>query len=405
MPLMRDLFQCAWREVTRRRGRTAANVAGYLLATALLVILVSLLQYARAAAAPILAGTGTHFIAVTPICAGGPCETLTADPLEGFFLHGTQTRLLKVSALERLNADPNIALASPYLLFRLRDGRGGLLTVGGFRPDSTTAVATTCCAAADVIEGHYLADDERGAVMLEAGYAAARGLHAGGRLTVARRAFTIAGVVNPGVRPAKADVYLHFDDATRLINTRLTRPLAGEANVVLVEVAQSTVQREAMAAVKAALPEMQISSYACWKPAATVLGMTEGAAWLLALCIGAGAVALALRAQWATVLERRREIGILKAIGWSNGVIVMQIVLESLLQALAGGALGIVAAAVLLRAAPVGALTSIAAGPVPLSPFVALCGVLLPLLGGVIAGIVPALAAARRHPAEALRTL
>ncbi len=403
MHIMRDLLLCAWREVSRRPGRTVANVVGYLLATALLVILVSLLLYARAATSPILAGTGTHFIAFTPICVGGPCEKLARDPLEGFFLNGTQTRLLAVGPIARLNGDRNIRLASPFLLYRFRDEHGGLFSVGGYQPGDGTAVATNCCADTDVIEGHFLGDAERGTVMLESGYAAARGLHAGGIMRIAGHAFPIAGVVNPGIRPAKADVYMHFDDAARIIGTRLTRPLAGEANVVLVEVAQSTLQPAAMATVTGAMPEMQISSYACWKPAATVLGMNEGAAWLLTLLISAATVAMALRAQWASTLERHREIGILKAIGWSNGTVVAQIVAESLLQALAGGVLGVGVAVFFLRLAPVGALTSIAAGPVALTPLVLGSGLLLPLLGGLIAGMLPALYAARRRPAEALR--
>ena len=38
--------------------------------------------------------------------------------------------------------------------------------------------------------------------------------------------------------------------------------------------------------------------------------------------------------------ERTREIGILKAIGWSNGNVVNQIVTESLIQGVIGGVLG-----------------------------------------------------------------
>ena len=63
---MRDLWECAWRELKRRKWRTLTNIFGYLLVVAIMVVLVSTLLYSKEAASSILNRIGTHFIAFVP---------------------------------------------------------------------------------------------------------------------------------------------------------------------------------------------------------------------------------------------------------------------------------------------------------------------------------------------------
>ena len=63
---MRDLLECAVRELLRRKGRTLGVLVGYLLAVAIVVVLVTAIVFARQAAGEILTSTGTHFIAFAP---------------------------------------------------------------------------------------------------------------------------------------------------------------------------------------------------------------------------------------------------------------------------------------------------------------------------------------------------
>lgn len=48
---MGDVWDCAWRELRRRKGRTAANILGYLLAVATAVVVITALRFSRQAAA------------------------------------------------------------------------------------------------------------------------------------------------------------------------------------------------------------------------------------------------------------------------------------------------------------------------------------------------------------------
>ena len=404
-----DVIRCAWRELRRRKWRTAATVFGYLLAVGVTVLLVSALRISRRSADAVLSSTGTHFIAYVP--AGPPlcadCRTQqAAEPQEGFVAYGQATNLMSMSVVQRARVLPTVRDASGCLMFRFKESAGrGMLTVAGFDPLSDSAVRTTCCAATDIIGGRFLSAEETGAVMLEEAYAAMKGLKPKQKITIAGEVFAVAGVVNPGIRPAKADVYMHFADALALIRKHLGgSAIADEANVVLVEVSNAQVQDEAIRSVKALIPGIVVSSYACYRPAAKVMGINAGGAWALTLIVAVFAVVLALKSQLSSVIERRREIAILKAIGWTDGNVMRQILAESLLQAVLGGVLGCLFAVVVLLLVP-GRLLAGAEAPsaVNLFPAVFLAGFLLALLGGVIAGTLPALSAARQNPADGMR--
>ena len=98
-----------------------------------------------------------------------------------------------------------------------------------------------------------------------------------------------------------------------------------------------------------------------------------------------------------SVLERRCEIGLRRALGATKGQIRTQFLAEAILLALAGGAVGVV-----LGAAATAAYAS-AKGWTPVIPAEAWAGGLgAALLIGAIAGLLPAIRAARLSPTEAL---
>jgi len=97
----------------------------------------------------------------------------------------------------------------------------------------------------------------------------------------------------------------------------------------------------------------------------------------------------------AGVLERRREIGALKAMGWRTGAVMRLFVLEGTLLGLMGGAVG----ALLGSLAFVYLYRSVAPG----LALAVLLGVSVPALVGALAALYPARVAARVPPAEALR--
>jgi putative ABC transport system permease protein len=118
-----------------------------------------------------------------------------------------------------------------------------------------------------------------------------------------------------------------------------------------------------------------------------------------------------------TVRERTKEIGTLKAIGFSNGTVMSQFVLEgtllSLVAGIAGIAIGFIAAPTLSglllpTASQFGMIgprnpTINAVSPVTLTPELVLLGLGGAVLLGVLGSLYPAWRASRTRPAEAMR--
>ncbi len=100
---------------------------------------------------------------------------------------------------------------------------------------------------------------------------------------------------------------------------------------------------------------------------------------------------------FVSVTERTREIGIRKAIGARQHNILMQFLFESALICLLGGLIGIAIAT------GVGAVINELLMPAQISPGILIAAVVISVLVGVVAGLVPALKGARLDPIEALR--
>ncbi|MEO8499774.1 MAG: FtsX-like permease family protein [Vicinamibacteria bacterium] len=132
----------------------------------------------------------------------------------------------------------------------------------------------------------------------------------------------------------------------------------------------------------------------------------KGLAALVALFMGAGAVFGAMNTMYAIVAVRTREIGTLRALGFSRPSILVSFVVESALLALVGGALGC-----LLALGTHGYSTSVSnlqsfsevAYAFRVTPRIIASGMAFALVVGVVGGLLPALCAARLPIAMAVR--
>jgi putative ABC transport system permease protein len=295
-------------------------------------------------------------------------------------------------------------------------------TIGGVDQTSPNmGVVTT----AQVTKGTYLAPAGGKEALVATSYAAKHSLAVGSKLNLNGTSFTVVGLVSPPLGGQSADVYLPLKQLQTLASEK------NLANVILVHASSSSDVAKVKQEIQAALPQAQVASSK--DVADTSSGSLVDASTLshdlgLALSILAAAAAFLLAALLAlsSVGKRVRELGTLKALGWTQRMVVRQIAGESLAVGILGGIVGIgigvgVALAIdafgpsLTASSTTGSdLADLGVSTVrtatrsvsltaPVGITVLAIGFGLALLGGLIAGTAGALRAARLRPADALR--
>jgi putative ABC transport system permease protein len=142
------------------------------------------------------------------------------------------------------------------------------------------------------------------------------------------------------------------------------------------------------------------------QPSDTLTAQADAAGAFDTLFLGLGAVALLVGAVGVanimiiSVLERRQEIGLRRALGATRGQIRTQFLAEAILLALAGGAVGDVAGA-----AATACYAHAKGWPVVIPAEAWTGGLGAAVLIGALAGLLPAIRAARLSPTEALWTV
>jgi putative ABC transport system permease protein len=122
-----------------------------------------------------------------------------------------------------------------------------------------------------------------------------------------------------------------------------------------------------------------------------------------------GAVFGALNTMYSAVSARTREIATLRALGFGRGAVVLALMIESLVLALLGGAIGAAAAYVAFNNFTAATMNWQSFSQVTfafaVTPALLVQGVVWATLIGLIGGLFPAIRAARLPIAAALREL
>lgn len=132
-----------------------------------------------------------------------------------------------------------------------------------------------------------------------------------------------------------------------------------------------------------------------------IVGLLLIASGILTLATGAINVA---NVMFVNVSERTREIGLRRALGETRRSILVQFLLESATLGLLGGTIGVAAGSAAVGLAGLAMTKLFPAFAARIEPWSLFAGFGLSFLAGVIAGLLPALRAARLDPVVALRT-
>ncbi len=224
-------------------------------------------------------------------------------------------------------------------------------------------------------------------------------LYPGERIWVADQWFYVSGILAPAelTPEIESSVIVGFPAAERYLASN------GHANAVYVRAETQQVAAVQSVLAQTANPEAP-NEVDVSQPSAALVARADAKSALNGLFLALGAVALLVGAVGVanimviSVLERRSEIGLRRALGATKGQIRTQFLCEAILLAIAGGAVGI---ALGVLATGIYAQTKGWALIIPTMAW--LGGIGAALVIGAGAGLLPALRAARLSPTEALR--
>jgi putative ABC transport system permease protein len=390
-----DLAALASIGLRTRKLRAALSALGIAIGVAAIVAVLGLSKSSAAGLNAEIARLGTNLLTVTngQSLAGGTVELPKAAP-------GMVGRLPGVTAVQYTGQITSAdAYRSPYI----PPVDTNALSIDAASLGVPAVVGTS------IAEGTYLNAATAREPVAVLGAAAAQRLGfdrvwPGMRIQVSGRWFYVTGILNPAVLAPEidsailigfpaAEKYLHFDGHPSEIYVRTT-PDSEAVTTTVDTLLGAQANPESPSQVNVSQPSDALTAQADAAGAFGTLFLGLGAVALLVGAVGVANIMI------ISVLERRSEIGLRRALGATRGQVRAQFLAEAILLSLIGGAAGEA-----LGAASTAVYAHLKGWAIVIPPEAWAGGLAAALLIGAVAGLLPAIRAARLSPTEALWTV
>ena len=260
----------------------------------------------------------------TPQSADAPTTSIRLPFGSGVFYQN------EIDSIAALNHIKDVSKA----LVLWRFDKGEFISIEGLEPDSFIGEKYKSW----VTSGHFLqAGDEHKAVV-EKHFAKFYGLNLGDSLLLGSTPFEIIGIVSAQEQSqvSATNLYINLPDAQILVDTKGYSQLYVKLDVLSSE---NTVRSEVSQIDKDAVV---ISGSSIAASVSNVVKIYEKFRLLVLVIIAVILTLILFQVNTASLMERRKDIGILQTVGWTKANISRQIVSEIFVQTMFGFVLGII---------------------------------------------------------------
>ncbi|MGD2247828.1 MAG: ABC transporter permease [Candidatus Methanofastidiosia archaeon] len=370
-----DMFEIAINNTLRRKSRTFLTLLGISLGVAAIVALVSMSL-----------GLKTNAIDVMGKVAGD----ITVMEEGQMFTMSTLTE----DTMDQIERVSGVKMVAPTVM--LMDMSKGFTTAGtearGVDPDLEERFSSSSW---DIIDGRPLRNTDTYGTMVGTVLADQLNIRTGQTITYMGEDFKVLGIITFGNTLLDQAYYIHIDTAREIANQPLDY-----VTMIRVKVSKPGTEEEVAKRINLTVPGVEArSSAAMSEQISEFLSIIEKVTWAIsALAAIVGGVGIA-NTMLMSVIERTKEIGVFKAVGWSNADVMKTILMEGLLLGFLGGIagvlLGYIAVIVVQEQVPEFAAT--------ITPLLVAEAMGFAMSLGVIGGIYPAYRAAHLDPVVALK--
>jgi len=357
--------------VMHRKTRTAVSVLAVAMEVAMVMILVGLANGTLGDIADRLQNVGADVL---------------FQPPDASLILGASSAVMPVRFVDLIKSVDGVKEVSPVLNWHVSQIRGESRAVNLWAVEYESFGRIS--GGLDIVEGRGLSEPND--LVMDTILAKSTGLKIGDSISMLNREFRLAGVCRAG---AGGRLYARLQDIQEAIGTPdkasffLIKGVSALQADVLTEALQHQFKGYKITAMAQVSKIMQQNAVGLKQFKEALTGMAVIISFLVVLL-----------AMYTTIIERTREIGILRAIGASQGKVVQLVIAESFLICVAGVIAGIVLAIAAALYLPALFPTLV----VQLSHEWAFIAAALGLAGGLLGSLYPALKAARMDPIHAL---
>jgi len=415
-----DNIRLALHNITHRRVRSWLTILGIVVGVAAVVALISIGDGMKKSVQAQFEDIGYNTIILVP---SGP-ETQNSSSKMGAMgrmLGGNQEPTeINLTLLDRL---PQVVTygamrVETAMVTSENMGGQGFLRVTGVTPGMTDDFASYF-SGFQIAQGRSFAPDDMNVLVLGAQVASDLGVDVGGTVQIENTPFPVIGLLEMRDSKSGSLTFRNLDTALFVPMASLETLYGGENKVsqVLLEIADGTDVMVASNAIKDLYSDLgtPVNTLSAEEMSQRIMGVLSGiqqaltAIAAIALLVGAIGV---MNTMYTSVLERTRDIGIMKAVGAKDRDVMSLFIIESGLLGIVGGAIGILAGVGISSAAGgmlAGSLTvpgmssASTSFSASYSPQLIIGTLLFSAVLGALAGALPARRAAKLNPVEALR--